>query len=74
MARPQKDVALIAAQGDPAAGDVAAWLDAQGVPYQNVTAVDGATLVLRVGEATVTGDVAAITRRLQDLLWRDLQS
>ena len=58
----------------PGADEVADWLDAQGVAYQTVTAVDGSPLVLRVGQAIITGTVETITRCLQDMLWRDLQS
>lgn len=74
MVRRHEDVSLIAPRDDPEAAEVAAWLDTQGVAYQTVTSVDGSPLVLRVGQATVTGTVDDITRRLQDLLWRDLQS
>jgi hypothetical protein len=74
MVRRHEDVSLIAPRDDPDAAQVAAWLDAQGVAYQTVTAVDGSPLVLRVGQATVMGTVETITRCLQDMLWRDLQS
>lgn len=74
MVRRHEDVSLIAPRDDPEAAEVAAWLDTQDVAYQTVTSVDGSPLVLRVGQATVTGTVDDITRRLQDLLWRDLQS
>lgn len=74
MVRRHEDVSLIAPRDDLEAAEVAAWLDTQGVAYQTVTSVDGSPLVLRVGQATVTGTVDDITRRLQDLLWRDLQS
>ena len=74
MVRRHEDVSLIAPRDDVEAAEVAAWLDTQGVAYQTVTSVDGSPLVLRVGQATVTGTVDDITRRLQDLLWRDLQS
>ena len=74
MSRRPEDVALIAPDGHDEAQKVGDWLDAQGVAYTRVTSVVGSPLVLRVGDATVAGPVDEVIRRLQDLLWRDLQS
>ncbi|OYU19787.1 MAG: hypothetical protein CFE34_03580 [Rhodobacteraceae bacterium PARR1] len=74
MARSIGDVAVIAPHGDTRAAEVADWLDAQGVAHVRVQSVEGSALVLRVGQDTVSGEVEEITRQLQDLLWRNLQS
>ncbi len=74
MARRIEDVAVIAPLSDARAAEVADWLDAQGVAHVRVQSVDGSPLVLRVGQDTISGEVEEITRQLQDLLWRDLQS
>lgn len=74
VARRMGDVAVIAPHSDARADEVVHWLDAQGVAHCRVHSVDGSPLVLLVGQDTISGGVEEITRHLQDLLWRDLQS
>jgi hypothetical protein len=74
MAERPAEVHLIAPDSLPEAGEVGDWLDSQGVAHIRVTSVPGTPLVVRVDGLTLSGPAGDILRRLQDILWRDLQT
>lgn len=74
MAERPAEVHVIAPDAQTEARHVTDWLDAQGVAHIRVTSVPGSPLVLRVDGLTLSGTTDEILQRVQDLMWRDLQT